>query len=150
LGACVGVTITDETILQTFQKVDFGIVASGTASLECAVTTKPLIVIYKTSWLSWLITKQFVKIPFACIANILAGEKIIPELLQKDFTVTGLTRHVDEICWGYDREKQKNYKHKINNILDLLGDGDSYKKTAEYIINYERGGEQKEAERLLC
>ena len=129
----LNVTITDETILQVFQTAHFGVVASGTASLECTVTKRPLIVIYKMSWLSWFITKKFVKIPFACITNILAGEKIIPELLQTDFTVENMMKYLD----GYlKKESQTNYQHKINNIINLLGDGSSYQKTAKYIINY--------------
>ena len=129
----LNVTITDETILQTFQKIHFGIVASGTASLESAITTRPLIVVYKMSWISWFITKKFVKIPFACIVNILAGEKMIPELLQDDFTVKNLKKYLDAYL---EEESQTNYEHKINNIIELLGSGDSYKKTAEYILNY--------------
>ena len=128
----LSVTITDESILQTFQKSHFGIIASGTATLESAITTRPLIVVYKMSWISWFITKGFVKIPFACIVNILAGEKIIPELLQNDFTVENLKKHLDIYI---EEKNQISYEHKINNIIKLLGDGDSYKKTAKYILN---------------
>ena len=128
----LNVTITDEPILHIFQKAHLGIVASGTASLESAITTRPLIVIYKMSWISWVITKSFVKIPFACIVNILAGEKIIPELLQKDFTVKNLKKHLDVYL---EEKNQINYEHKINNIVELLGDGNSYKQTAEYVLN---------------
>ena len=118
--------------MQTFQKSHFGIIASGTATLESAITTRPLIVVYKMSWISWFITKGFVKIPFACIVNILAGEKIIPELLQNDFTVENLKKHLDIYI---EEKNQISYEHKINNIIQLLGDGDSYKKTGEYILN---------------
>ena len=128
----LNVTITDGPILQIFQKVHLGIVASGTASLESAITTRPLIVVYKMSWSSSAITKSFVKMPFACIVNILAGEKIIPELLQKDFTVKNLKKHLDVYL---EEKNQINYEHKINNIVELLGDGNSYKKTAEYVLN---------------
>ena len=128
----LNVTISDESILQTFQKSHFGIIASGTATLESAITTRPLIVVYKMSWISWLITKGFVKIPFACIVNILAGEKFIPELLQNDFTVKNLKKHLEVYI---EEKNQISYEHKINNIIKLLGDGDSYKKTAEYILN---------------
>jgi len=128
----LNVAITDETILQTFQKVHFGIVASGTASLESAITRRPLIVVYKMSWISWFITKKFVKIPFACIVNILAGKKIIPELLQDDFTVKNLKKHLDVYL---EEKNQIDYEYTINNIIELLGRGDSYQKTAKYILN---------------
>ena len=128
----VNVKIVDQPILEVFQKCHFGIVASGTASLESAITTRPLVVIYKMSWVSWYITKRFVKIPFACIVNILANKKIIPELLQTDLNIQNLTAVLDDF---FNKASQKDYKETINKVINDLGDGDAYKKTAQYILN---------------
>ena len=67
-----------------FEKSDVAIVASGTATLECAITETPMVVIYKMSQISWWLTKFFIKVPFASIVNILAREKlsIVSEYLQ--------------------------------------------------------------------
>ena len=126
------VTIVNTSILESFKIIDVGVVASGTASLECSITKKPLIVIYKMSWVSWFITKTFIKIPFACITNILAGEKIIPELLQGHFTLPNLIKNLNHIV---SQKEQKKYTEKINKIIGTLGNGNSYKQAANFILN---------------
>jgi len=60
------------------------IVSSGTATLECALLKKPMVIIYKTSWLTYTIAKSVIKIPFIGLVNIMAGKKIADELIQND------------------------------------------------------------------
>tara|TARA_Y100000996_G_scaffold366234_1_gene311417 strand:- start:467 stop:1570 length:1104 start_codon:yes stop_codon:yes gene_type:complete len=126
------VSIEKGPILEVLQGCHFGVIASGTAALEGAITTRPILVVYKMSWISWFITRRFVTIPFACIVNILANKKIIPELLQDDFTVNNIIKTVNIYK---EKEARKNYVIEINNIINKLGDGSAYYKTAKYIIN---------------
>ncbi|OED34305.1 lipid-A-disaccharide synthase [PVC group bacterium (ex Bugula neritina AB1)] len=58
------------------------IVASGTASLECACIGVPMIVIYKTSWINFFIAKILVNIKYVCLVNILSKKAVVPEFLQ--------------------------------------------------------------------
>ena len=83
------------------------------------------------SWISWFITKSFVKIPFACITNILANEKIIPELLQKQLTLENLINHLDYIL---SQKEQTQYAKKINKIIKTLGSGNSHQQAANFIL----------------
>lgn len=62
---------------------DTAVVCSGTATLETGLMGKPMVVIYKTSWLTWLIAKRVIKIPYIALINIVAGKKIVEELLQE-------------------------------------------------------------------
>ena len=63
---------------------DAAIVASGTATLECAVETTPMVVCYKFSWLSWLVANYMVNVKYSSIVNLIAEKKIVPELLQSE------------------------------------------------------------------
>ena len=63
--------------------MDAVIVASGTATLECALLKKPMVIIYKTSWLTYAIAKAVIKIPYIGLVNIVAGKKIAEELIQE-------------------------------------------------------------------
>ena len=58
------------------------IVASGTATLETAILEKPMVIVYKTSFLTWLMAKLLVKIPYIGLVNVVAGKKIVPECVQ--------------------------------------------------------------------
>ncbi len=62
------------------------LMASGTAALEGMLAKKPLVVSYRTSALSYAIIKPLLKVPYVALPNLLAGEMLVPELLQNDAT----------------------------------------------------------------
>lgn len=61
---------------------DFSIICSGTATVESAVVGTPFLCTYRMAWASALLTGILVNVEWACMINILAGRKVIPELLQ--------------------------------------------------------------------
>lgn len=61
---------------------DLLLVASGTATLEAACLGTPMLIVYKVSFLSWLVTKPLIKIPHLGLVNVVAGRKVVPEFLQ--------------------------------------------------------------------
>ncbi len=63
---------------------DLVLAASGTATLECGIIGTPLIVIYKTSWLSYLLGRMLVKVPFIGLVNLVAGKQVVPEFIQHE------------------------------------------------------------------
>jgi lipid-A-disaccharide synthase len=65
---------------------DAAIVASGTATLEAALAQVPLVVVYRLSWLSWVIGRLLVRVKFVSLVNLLAGRLLVPELLQRACT----------------------------------------------------------------
>ncbi len=62
------------------------VVASGTATLETALLEVPMVVVYRASWISYLLGRLLVKVPHIALVNILAGEEVVPELLQGALT----------------------------------------------------------------
>ncbi len=71
---------------EAMMAADAVLVASGTATLEAALLKKPMIITYKMSNLSWQLLKRMRLQPYVGLPNILAGEFIVPELLQKEAT----------------------------------------------------------------
>lgn len=68
------------------------IVASGTASLECALLKKPMCIIYKGAPLSYLIACMVIKVQYFGLCNLLENRMIVPELLQYDCSIKELTK----------------------------------------------------------
>ena len=62
------------------------IVASGTATVEAALTGTPFVVVYRVSPITWNLGRRLLKVPFVAMPNLIAGKEIVPELLQHDFT----------------------------------------------------------------
>ncbi len=77
---------------------DICLLASGTASLEAALYKKPMVVMYKTSWFSWLILKRMHLIPFVALPNILLGKLLVPELLQYEASPQKLAQKLLAVC----------------------------------------------------
>ena len=65
---------------------DLAIVASGTATLETAILGTPFILVYKANILTYALYKIVADIPFLCLANVIAGKEVAPELLQMNMT----------------------------------------------------------------
>jgi lipid-A-disaccharide synthase len=59
--------------------------ASGTVTLETALLGRPMIVVYRLSWLTYLIARLLVRVDHIGMVNLIAGERVVPELVQSDF-----------------------------------------------------------------
>lgn len=69
-------------------------VKSGSGTVEAAYFGNPFVVVYKTSALTYWLGKRVVKVPYVAMANLLAGEKVVPELLQRSATAERLAAEI--------------------------------------------------------
>src|SRR5713226_573007 len=74
-----------------------GIVASGTATVEAAMMSTPFVMVYRVSPLTYLLGKPRVKVPRFAMVNLIAGEEVVPELVQHDFTAQKVVARLKEI-----------------------------------------------------
>ena len=86
------IKIIDKNAEQALAVADFAWVGSGTSTLQAVLFNTPFVLVYKTSFLSWLLMKKLVKVPYAGIPNIIYNEQLVPELLQENFTATNLIK----------------------------------------------------------
>lgn len=85
-GAAVPVTLVENNIYDVIDSSYLVIVASGTASLETALLARPMVIVYRMSPLSYRIARLMVRVPYIGMANIIAGKKVVPELIQQEAT----------------------------------------------------------------
>ena len=71
--------------------------ASGTATLEALLLHRPMVTFYKLNWLTYIIAKLMVKIPYYSLPNIIAGKKVIQELIQSDATPENLAAEIEKL-----------------------------------------------------
>lgn len=71
--------------------------ASGTATLEALLLHRPMVTFYKLNWLTYVIAKLLVKIPYYSLPNIIAGKKVIQELIQQDATPENLANEIEKL-----------------------------------------------------
>ena len=74
-----------------------GIVASGTATVEAAMMGTPFVMVYRVSPLTYAVGRPRVKVPYFAMVNLIAGEEVVPELVQQDFTAQNVATRLNEI-----------------------------------------------------
>ena len=70
------------------------VVASGTATVEAALIGNPFVVVYRVSPLTYAIAQRVVTVPHVAMANLIAGHRAVPELIQGDFTAENIVHHL--------------------------------------------------------
>jgi lipid-A-disaccharide synthase len=73
------------------------VVASGTATVEAALIGNPFVVVYRVSPLTYAIAKRLVKVPHVAMANLIAGKRVVPELIQNDFTPANIVQQLERL-----------------------------------------------------
>jgi lipid-A-disaccharide synthase len=70
------------------------IVASGTATVEAALIGNPFVVVYRVSPLTYAIAKRVVTVPHVAMVNLIAQKRVIPELIQNEFTASNIVKEL--------------------------------------------------------
>ena len=84
------VTVLDGQSHLAMEAADVVLLASGTTALEAMLLKKPMVVSYKTGWLTHAIISRMLKVPYVSLPNLLAGRELVPEVLQDNATAETL------------------------------------------------------------
>jgi len=94
------------------------IVASGTATVQAAVIGNPFVVVYRVSPLTYAIAKRVVTVPHVAMANLIAGKRAVPELIQDDFTSSKIVQHLEPLLPdGLPRESMMKELKLVGGLL---------------------------------
>jgi lipid-A-disaccharide synthase len=106
-----------EPSYKVMPSLDFAFVCSGTATLELALSSVPMLVLYKLDALSWFFAKRVVKTPFVSLPNIILKEPVYPEVLQH-INVHTLVKIATRILFNEaERERMSEASCRIRKIL---------------------------------
>jgi lipid-A-disaccharide synthase len=96
----------------------FGIIKSGTSTLEAGYFALPMLIVYRTNYLTYLVMKKLIKVDSIGMVNILLEEKVIPELIQKSLTENSLYEESKKILSNsLEFEKLKTKLNEVKNKL---------------------------------
>lgn len=122
-------------------KASAAIVCSGTATLEAALLGTPQVVVYKTTNLNYQLIRRLIKIKNIALVNVVAGEDIVPEILQNDFNCENLIKAVSPLLGESAVRKRQIDGYGI--IRDRLGEGGASKRVAQIAIDMLEGNNNK-------
>lgn len=104
---------------------DLVLVTSGTATLECALLERPMVIVYKTSWPTYLLSRLLIRIPRIGLVNIVAGREIVPEKIQHHANPREIAEAALEL-WlnGSQRQAMKEALAQLRKSLGSAGASD--------------------------
>ncbi len=127
--------IVDNSYYEVISYSDFGIVASGTATLECCLNSLPLIVFYKLNPITYNLGKKLIKLPNVSLPNIILKKEVTKEFIQEEFNEKILADEVLRRLKNISIEKENAKKIKDELILKLGNRGAS-KRAANKIAEF--------------
>ncbi len=132
------VTLVDGQAEQAVGASDAAIVKSGTSTLETALMLRPMVVVYKLSWLSYWVGRLLVRIAHFALVNILAGRGIVPELLQGEASPARMAAEVERLLT--DRTAREAQLAGLREVRASLGEPGAPERVAAEVARAMRGG----------
>lgn len=117
------ITFIQGKAMDCMAAADFVVVASGTASLECALLGKPMCIIYKSSFLTYLAAMSLIKVKFLGLCNLLMNKMIVPEFLQYDCNPIELSKYISKVY--EDPSLAQKIKQELFALKDSLSNDKS-------------------------
>jgi lipid-A-disaccharide synthase len=125
----VKIPIVEEGRYDAVNAADLVWVASGTATLETALLLKPMIVMYRVSPITYGLARLLVSVDYIAMANIVAGKRIVPELVQADLNPERLLNESRSIL--DDTQRREGMIHNLAKVRNKLGSPGAAKRVAE-------------------
>jgi lipid-A-disaccharide synthase len=111
---------------------DAAVVASGTAVLEAGLMQRPLVVVYRVSLITYWVGRLMLKVAYVSLVNLLAGRKVVPELLQGDMTPERIADEVRRVWMpGAPREEMLR---GLAEMRGRLGETGAATRAAEAVL----------------
>ena len=115
---------------------DAAAVCSGTATLEAALLATPLVIVYKESAFNWNTLGRLIEVEHYGLVNLIAGERVAPELMQNDFTGETLAR---ELLALLEPENNARARSRLREAAARLGEGGASRRAADAVLRALRG-----------
>jgi lipid-A-disaccharide synthase len=115
---------------------DLALTASGTATVQTALHDTPMVVVYRVSPVTYLLARRLVSVRTIGMVNLIAGETIVPELVQDAFTPDAVAR--EAIAMLTDRERVARVRQGLARVRQRLGGTGASRRAAEAILRVVR------------
>ena len=107
-------------------------VASGTATLQAAILGVPMVILYRVSWLTYWLARRLIRVPWIGLVNIVAGRRIVPELIQHEATPQRLC---EEAAGLLDSETEyRAMLGELRKVRATLGEPGASRRAAALVL----------------
>jgi lipid-A-disaccharide synthase len=125
------IRVVEDATYDALGAADVAIVSSGTATVEAALMDTPMIVVYRLAPVTAAIARWFVRTPMFAMVNLIAGKRVVPELVQKDFTPERVANDVIRLLDS--EEARSEMRQGLANVREKLGPPGAIERAAHII-----------------
>jgi lipid-A-disaccharide synthase len=111
---------------------DVALTASGTATVQCALHDTPMVIVYRVSPLEYVVGRRLVTLDTFGMVNLIAGQKIVPELIQESFTPDAVA--AEAVSMLTDRARHARIREGLALVRSRLGGPGASRRAAEAIL----------------
>ncbi len=133
LPSDVAVHLVENAAYDALAAADVAVVSSGTATVEAALLGTPMVVVYRVSRTSAFLARRLVRAPFFAMPNLIAGKRVVPELMQEEFTPERVAEEVCRLLASLAAREQM--KRDLAGVRSKLGSSGAIERAAEIIAN---------------
>jgi lipid-A-disaccharide synthase len=131
-NAALTVRVVENQTYNALAAADAAIVSSGTATVEAALLDVPMVVIYRVTPLTALLVKPLVRMPYFSMVNLIAERRLVPELIQKDFTPSKVAEEVLRLLG--DPRAREDLRSGLAEVRHRLGPPGAVDRAADAIV----------------
>lgn len=117
---------------------DLILVASGTATLEAAIIGTPMVIVYRLAFLSWLLGRLLIRVPYVGMVNLVAGRRVVPELIQFHATPERIADEARRLLLSTEQRRQM--RQDLQQVRDRLGPPGAMGRTVDAILECLQSG----------
>jgi len=130
----LGIQLIQGETYDVMNSCDTLIIASGSATLEAGILGCPMVIVYKLNPLTHWLARLLIKIPLVGLVNIVAGEEVVPELIQHKVTAENISSEV--LAMLRTPEKEQAVRERLLKIKKSLGEPGVMKLIAKRIADF--------------
>jgi lipid-A-disaccharide synthase len=134
--ASAKISLAEGDTYNALHACDLAWAASGTATLETALMLRPMIIVYRLAWLTYGLARLLVRVNHIGMVNIVAGERVVPELIQADVTAERIVTESRKIL--QDSELRRRIVEKLGQVRAKLGSPGATGRVAEIAMEMMR------------
>jgi lipid-A-disaccharide synthase len=131
LRADLPIRIVSGSTYDVLAAADVAVVSSGTATVEAALIGAPMVVIYRVAPLTAWIARRLVRTPYFAMVNLIAGKRIVPELIQDNLTPERVAEEVERLLSSSDARDEM--RRELAEVRERLGPPGAIDRAADII-----------------
>jgi lipid-A-disaccharide synthase len=128
----VPVRVAHDRASEVMALSDVLLIASGTATLQAAVVGTPMVLLYKTSPVTYRLARWLINVKWIGLVNLVAGRSIVPELIQDEATAERLCQEVLHLM--HDPSAYNEMKEGLRQVRQSLGEPGASRRAAQVVL----------------